>query len=78
MEQQLPGSLFASGDVEYYDPYELEPGQKVHAVMSKDFLFASQKEYRFFFMPRNARIASGYIDVRLGSLADIGELVRNA
>lgn len=66
---------FGHFNVEYYDPYELEPNQRPHPVMSKSINFAYQKEYRFFWALRQGDRPHPFVDVQLGPLEDIAELV---
>jgi hypothetical protein len=72
----LPDWEFGHSVIEYYDPYELESGQRVHAVMSKALNFVYQKEYRFFWVSRRGERPQEFLDVEIGSLKDIAELVR--
>lgn len=75
--ERLVGWHFNHFNIEYYDPYELEPGQKVCAVTSKNFCFAYQKEYRFFWFPPKGEQAEGHIDIQVGPLKDIAEVVQS-
>jgi hypothetical protein len=72
----LPDRDFADFNVEYYDPYELEPGQRPHPVMSKALNFVYQKEHRFSWVSRCGDRPERHLDVEIGSLKDIAELVR--
>jgi hypothetical protein len=72
----LPDWKFSHFNVEYYDPYELEAGQRPYPVMSKSLNFVYQKEYRFFWASGHGDRPQPFIDVQIGSLKDIAELVR--
>jgi hypothetical protein len=71
----LPNWQFSHSNVEYYDPYELEPGQRPHPVMSKSISFVYQKEHRFFWVSDYGDCPAPFFDVQIGSLKDIAELV---
>ena len=70
----LPGWKFSHFNVEYYDPYELEVGQRPYPIMSKSLNFVYQKEYRFFWVPPPGQRPQRFLDVQIGSLKDISEL----
>jgi hypothetical protein len=71
----LSGWDFSHFNVQYYDPYELEPDQRPHPVMSKSLNFVYQKEHRFFWVSSDADCPEPYVDVEIGSLKDIAELI---
>lgn len=52
-------------DAEYFDPYERPRGHKLRTAISKDFLFAYQREYRFFWDQLGASPIDGvqYVDI---------------
>lgn len=58
----------------YVDPL-LPDTVKVDVRFAKHFRYAYQREYRFVWWPGEPQTALGHVDVELGSLADIAELV---
>ena len=64
---------FVDLPVEYFYPYELVHQQRIDNVLSKDFRFAYQREYRFAWATET-QTAHGFINLDLGPLTDICEL----
>lgn len=67
----FPGWYWMDTDVEYFDPYERPSGHKLRTAISKNFLFAYQREYRFFWDQWNAGPIDGVQYVDIGFCADI-------
>jgi len=61
--------------VQYYDPYDCPPNQQIDTAMYKDFKFAYQQEYRFIWIHMEGVEAAGYLDLELGCLSDIAQLL---
>lgn len=63
--------------VQYYDPYEVRTNEKIDPGSSKDFSYALQKEFRLLWLPIKClhEQLHKYIDLEIGSLQDICELV---
>lgn len=75
-KEQLPGWVFHHNPVEYFDPYEVPPGHYHDPLMTKDFSYAYQREYRFIWMPKPGARAGGHLKIPVGQLADIGEVLQ--
>jgi hypothetical protein len=71
----FPGTSRHSGPAVYIDPL-LPSTAKIFLPMSKHFRYAYQDEYRFAWQPRRATSELSHMDVKLGSLQDISEVVR--
>lgn len=71
---QLEGWYFMHNPVEYFDPYEMPKNQFFDHAMSKDFRFAYQREYRFFWMAMKGEKAVGFRFLELGPLKQMAEL----
>ena len=70
----FPGSLSKDGDVTYVDP--LWPkSAKLFVPLSKHFRYEYQREHRFIFSAPPTRGLLSYVDVSLGPLVDIAELI---
>jgi hypothetical protein len=67
---KLDDWYFHYNPVEYFDPYERRPHDRIDNVMSKDFRFAYQRETRFLWAGMG-RSATGSIDLELGPLKDL-------
>jgi hypothetical protein len=63
-----------SGSVQYCDPLQVNERQ-VDVISWKHFRFAYQREWRLALLPPRPRMALPMLDLRLGSLQDIAELV---
>lgn len=74
-QEHLPDWNFHHCPVEYFDPHEMIKNQLFNAVMSKDFRFAYQREYRFVWMDIDGKEAKDEIFLNLGPLADVCEIV---
>ncbi len=75
-KQKLPGWELHHFPVEYYDPYERLPNQRITAGMSKDFCYAYQREYRFIWIHKDGLEAKGFKFLNVGSIEDIAELIK--
>jgi hypothetical protein len=71
------GWHFNHFNVEYFDPYEKVSNQIFGPTIAKDFRYAYQKEYRFFWQPLGeANAVSGPQRLHLGPLHDIAEVYK--
>lgn len=70
----LPDCEFEHLPVQYFDPYEICKNEHVDPILSKDFRFAYQKEYRFFWFSRGKFSTTGNQVLKLGNLADIAKI----
>jgi len=70
----LPDWEFEHLSVQYFDPYEICKNEHVDPILSKDFRFAYQKEYRFFWFSRGKFSTTGNQLLKLGNLADIAKI----
>jgi len=62
------------GPANYVDPL-LPRSADVFVPLCKHFRYSYQEEYRFCWLPSPPVQKLSYVDIRLGSLADIAELV---
>lgn len=69
-----PGWAVRFADVENYNPLQVNPNE-VDLVTWKHFWFAYQREVRVTWVPPNARRQLAPLDVTVGPLDDIAELV---
>lgn len=60
--------------VEYFDPYRLEPGQKVSAGISKEIFYAYQREYRFIWLMNQQKPLQPWF-IHAGPMEDIATLL---
>lgn len=74
ISRALPGWSVNNGDVNYYDPLQVMPGQ-VNLPLSKHFRYAYQREYRFVWLPPESQGRLDPLHVELGRLDDIAEIV---
>jgi hypothetical protein len=74
VEVQLPDWRFISEPVEYYDPLQVTEIE-MKPVVSKHFKYAYQKEHRMAWIPRGPIPSLEPIDVEVGGLSDVAELV---
>jgi hypothetical protein len=73
-DKYFPGTVRRHGLATYIDP--LQPSTaRIDLPMSKHFRFAYQDEYRFVWEPVKRTREVTHVDVALGSLRDISELV---
>jgi hypothetical protein len=73
---KLEGWYFHYNPIQYYDPYERLHNERIDHTMSKEFRFAYQRETRFLWAGLG-RTAVGFIDLTIGSLADIATYVEH-
>ncbi|MCW5300349.1 hypothetical protein DXT88_19430 [Herbaspirillum lusitanum] len=72
--RNFPATTCFHGDVTYVDP--LSPTSVIIDVpMSKHFRYGYQKEYRFIWRPAGPANNLSYIDLEVGSLEGIAEIV---
>ena len=73
-ETQLAGAVMQEGAAIYLDP--LFPTlMDIFVPLVKHFRYSYQHEYRFFWQPPTPVKKVSYVDVCIGSLQDIAELV---
>ena len=72
--EQLPGWQMVAGEVEYYDPLQVGDAE-VQVLTWKHFRFAYQHEVRFAWLPPKPETNLEHLDLVLGSLEDICEVV---
>ncbi len=70
----LPRWYFHHNPVQYFDPYEITKNEYFDAMMSKDFRFAYQREYRFLWFPQNGEEPKGFKFLTLGNMTDLAEV----
>jgi hypothetical protein len=58
----------------YVDPL-LPKSPKIFVPISKPFGYTYQDEYRFWWMPKPALAKLDPVDIQIGSLADVAELI---
>ena len=63
------------GRVDYFDPY-LPRCDFREVPLIKPFQYYYQKEYRFYWLPRKPSQKLQYVDLEMGNLEDICEMVR--
>jgi hypothetical protein len=73
-DRYVPRTTRHHGSAVYIDPL-LPSTAKIYLPMSKHFRFAYQNEYRFVWAPTAESRDMTYVDVEVGSLADISEIV---
>ncbi len=69
-----PQWFFRHNPIAYFDPYDVKERERVDPLMSKDFRFAYQREYRFIWAPQLGQVADYAHFLNLGALHDIAEL----
>ena len=75
-QEQLPGWVFHHNPVEYFDPYEVPLGHSHDPLMTKDFSYAYQREYRFIWLSENGEKAGGHLKIPVVNLRDIAEVLQ--
>lgn len=74
MSKHKPGIKFRAGLTEYVDP--LLPNKGIIDVpISKHFKYTYQKEYRIIWEQKENHDTLGHIDLNIGCIADIAELI---
>lgn len=73
-ERQLPNAVFTHNPVEYYDPQEHDPNQRIDTAMSKPFRFAYQQEYRFVWLDYSGQPKKKHLELVIERLDDIAEM----
>lgn len=71
MASELPGWYFVALPVQYFDPHALAHRDYIDPVLSKDFAFAYQMEFRIAWVSLQGKAAQDCKNLRLGSLEDI-------
>ncbi len=72
--RHLRSAAMREGPANYVDPL-LPRSADVFVPLCKHFRYSYQEEYRFCWLPSPPVQKLSYVDIRLGSLADIAELV---
>lgn len=70
----FPGSDGKDGPVNYVDPL-LPKTARLFVPMSKHFRYEYQREHRFIWSPPPTATSIGFVDVTLGPLTDIADLI---
>lgn len=73
---QLAGWYFHHNPVSYFDPYDIGRREHVDAGMSKDYLYAYQREYRFLWLPLRGGVTGDALFLAMGPLEDIAGVFR--
>jgi len=71
---RFAGTNYHEGAATYIDPL-LPSSGKIFIPFAKHFRFAYQREFRFVWRPQEKLDNLDYVDLEIGSLEDIGELV---
>lgn len=73
---RLPGWKSVATDVRYFDPFFTRPHQ-LNPYECKHFRYAYQKEYRMIWIPPSGQEEDKleYLDLEIGPLTDISELI---
>ena len=71
---QFPNATYYDGNAVYIDPL-LPSSAKIFIPLSKHFRYAYQEEFRFVRLPNERVEKLTHVDLKVGSLADIAELV---
>ena len=78
LENSAPPALaswhYYHNPIQYLDLREQDPNHVNSPPISKDFLYAYQKEYRFLWAPGEEADLDEYLELELGSLEDIAML----
>lgn len=72
--EAIPNALFREGQANYFDPLLPEKGIPF-VPLTKPFGYAYQSEYRFCWLPSKNVAQVAPIDIELGSLHEISELI---
>jgi hypothetical protein len=71
---RLPNNTSLVGEAMYVDPHQPTTAM-INLPLAKHFRYSYQKEFRFAWMPEMPSEALTHIDVEMGSLDDIAELI---
>jgi hypothetical protein len=75
LKAALPGWYFHHNPVSYYDPHEIASVEEhIDPMMSKNFRFAYEMEYRFICFSPTGVPAKGHVEVEIGPLQNIASL----
>ena len=66
--------VLGHGPVEYFDPYEIGL-ESLDPLLSKDFSFAYQMEYRFICCPNERIDAKKFCHLKIGNLSDLATMI---
>jgi hypothetical protein len=72
--QRLLGWLFASYQIRYFDPYDLQQSPALHPSLEKDFSYGYQRELRLGLRPPSPIEKGQPVFLKIGSLTDIAAL----
>jgi hypothetical protein len=70
----LPNWYFSHLPIQYFDPYNIGKNELLNPLMSKNFSFDYQMEYRFIWFSKEDLHADKHIFLELGSIEQIGLL----
>lgn len=70
-----PSWRFVSGDVEYFGPLQVSV-HEVEPLTWEQFRYAYQRENRLAWVPSSSRRKLAAMDVSVGSLTDIAEIIQ--
>jgi hypothetical protein len=73
-EPELPGTVMGEGAAIYLDPV-LPRLTNIFVPLAKHFRYSYQREYRFYWLPATRVNKAPFVDISIGSLRDIAELV---
>lgn len=71
---RLPATTALAGVAMYVDPHQPDTA-RIQVPLAKHFRYTYQKEYRFAWLPTVASPKLAYVDIEMGPLDDIAELV---
>ncbi len=74
MKSIVPSWYFTAVPVEYFDPYKLGENERINTILSKDFQYAYQMEYRYSWFSTEGEVAQRYIDIDIGSIEKLARL----
>jgi hypothetical protein len=70
----LPGTAYSEGDVAYLDP--LRPtSSRVFVPSAKHLRYSYQREYRYIWIPNSQAQLLRHVDVEVGAIDDIAQLI---
>lgn len=74
LSNQLAGWLHTATPVNYIDPLNCNPND-IDIYLAKHFRYSYQKEFRALWIPRNPKMDLSLINIEMGLLHDICELI---
>ena len=73
--QSLKGAIMREGHAHYVDPLLPGPAEIFFVPLCKHFRYSYQEEYRFCWLPNPPVRKLEHVDLQLGSLKEIAELI---